>query len=351
MAAPIALASDFCEKPETAPIRLGILGLGQRGAALAEACLNTPGLQLDGLFDPHKPTLDRVAARLARLAGDTPKCLAAELELLESRDLDAVIIATPADLHPRQIVTALSAGKQILTEKPAGLSRADLETILPLVERLEKQVFMVAHERRCHPRRGAFVEWLQSKPMGDLVDIQAGWTHPQGPPCGRDNWLLNPARSGDWVAEHGDHLWEMLLEIAGGDIPEITDAHRRTNGQECSRFFSVQMRWPASGATAHVRHSMLPGGNFQSPGLSCVAQYEKGQYDMIRGRVSAAEAIRRSAPDCTTVHDETQAMLAMFVRRVRFKDQTEALQIANQQECRLAMQVHEFRTRIQSRWA
>ena len=85
--------------------------------------------------------------------------------------------------------------------------------------------------------------------------------------------------------------------------------------------------------------------------LSFLVQYEKGMVDMIHGRVSATEGLKRLAPEFSSEHDEMQSMLTAFAARIRSARQRDVLQAANQQECRLAARVHEFRSRIQSCWA
>ena len=96
---------------------------------------------------------------------------------------------------------------------------------------------------------------------------------------------------------------------------------------------------------------MLPGGNFQSPGLSFLVQYEQGMVDLIQGRVSASEAIKRTAPVFSSDHDELHAMLSVFAARIRGARHRDSLQAANHMECCLAVCVHEFRSRVQSQLA
>ena len=72
---------------------------------------------------------------------DTSKTLD---DVLLDNDLDAVVIATPADTHFKLITSALNAGKHVLVEKPMASSVAEVEKIEYLAEKLDL-VAMVGH--------------------------------------------------------------------------------------------------------------------------------------------------------------------------------------------------------------
>ncbi len=347
--APFVLAGEGAtfseEKP---PVRIGILGLGHRGLELVDACLKIPAFNPVACHDPERSTISRCNARFQRAGRPLPRSEANESELIQAEDIDALIIATPSDLHASQIQAAIDSGKHILTEKPVALSHHQLLTLLPKIESLDRQVFMVDISRRFHPARTNLIQFLRANHLGKLVDVQASWTHPQGPPRGRDDWMLNPSRSGDWLTEHGDHLWDLLMDLHP-DLPEVTSARHLANHGQTSLFWAVGLQWQ-DGASAQVRHSLLPGSNFASPGLSVLAQYEKGLVDLISGRVSATIAMPASTI-FPKEFDTTTFMMSTFLDRIKSSDNHVLTLQANHQECRRARSVDDLRVKIQSHFS
>ena len=243
-----------------------------------------------------------------------------------------------------QIQAAIDSGKHILTEKPVALAHDELANLLPKIETLDHQVFMVGFSRRFHPARTALIQWLKDdQPLGRLIDIQASWTHPQGPPRGRGDWMLNPDRSGDWLTEHGDHIFDLIMDLRN-ELPEVTNARRIGEIGHSSKYWSVALKWE-DGVVAQIRDSMLPGSNFASPGLSVLAQYEKGLVDLISGRVSAVSGV--SVPvKFPKDFDTTFAMISTFVDRIKAVKNQELNRFANVQECNRTLAIHELRSKI-----
>jgi hypothetical protein len=96
---------------------------------------------------------------------------------------------------------------------------------------------------------------------------------------------------------------------------------------------------------AQIRDSMLPGSNFASPGLSVLAQYEKGLVDLISGRVSAVSGV--SVPVIFPKDfDTTSSMLSTFVDRIKAVKNQELNRFANVQECNRTSAIHELRSKI-----
>ena len=108
---------------------VGVLGVGEMGRRHAENLRRlVPQARLVAVAD---------------VAGDRARQVAAELEIdrsensleamLELKDVDCVVIATPDKFHPRAIVAAAEAGKDILCEKPIALTLADAHAALQAV--------------------------------------------------------------------------------------------------------------------------------------------------------------------------------------------------------------------------
>ena len=106
-----------------APLRVAVVGAGYWGPNLARNFKSGPDWELAAIVD-----MDRVrAARLAAAHGDVAVCGSVE-ELLDTIDVDAVAIATPAHTHHGIALTALRAGKHVLVEKPLADGRPSAVT-------------------------------------------------------------------------------------------------------------------------------------------------------------------------------------------------------------------------------
>jgi predicted dehydrogenase len=105
-------------------IAVGLAGVGYWGSKLARNIDEATGCRLAALCDPDPDRLAasgeryREAARFAQLG-----------DLLDSDELDAIVVATPAFLHAKHVSAALAAGKHVLVEKPLALTVADCEDL------------------------------------------------------------------------------------------------------------------------------------------------------------------------------------------------------------------------------
>jgi predicted dehydrogenase len=344
----VALAADLAgEAVSERPIRVAILGMGHRGTSLADTIRKIPAFSLAGWYEPCEEVARRASARFG---GDSTGVqllsFADEAEAIESSNVDAVVIAGPSDTHHRQIVKAIAARKHILTEKPAGFDKAELDRIEQVLEGDFDRSFLIGYQRRYNAARNRLIAWLAEGHIGPMIEIRVDWSQPLGAPRGRDEWMTDPARTGDWVAEHGDHIWDLLAELRPGfDIPRPLHAVRIPGAGGGSAFFKTILAWPDA-VTADIRHSFLPGGQFASPGLNVIVQYRSGIVDMLQGRVNCDRKLNPPEPFEKSGSEET-SMLQAFAQRIRTGERSiEALRVSNLEELRRACFVDRLRESI-----
>ena len=99
-------------------IRLGFIGLANRGGQLITAFLPHPDMEIVALCDVAESTLAAAHQRLERKP-DTYKDFR---KILERKDIDAVVIATPDHWHALQTIHACEAEKDVYVEKPVSLT-------------------------------------------------------------------------------------------------------------------------------------------------------------------------------------------------------------------------------------
>src|SRR6266576_2121909 len=90
-------------------VRLGFIGLGNRGDQVLDAFLKQPDAEIVAVCDLSPAYMDFAAKK----AGSSPRQFKDYRRLLEFKDMDAVVIATPDHWHALLMVHACEAGKDI----------------------------------------------------------------------------------------------------------------------------------------------------------------------------------------------------------------------------------------------
>ena len=112
-------------------VRLGFIGVGRQAMGILNGMMKIPGVQVLACADVDADKRTRFQKRVARHIEENGKeqvevnSYTNYNELLERKDIDAVVIATPDHWHCIQMVDACAAGKQVLVEKPASNSIAE----------------------------------------------------------------------------------------------------------------------------------------------------------------------------------------------------------------------------------
>jgi predicted dehydrogenase len=122
------------------PLKVGIVGA--RGTSTILGFRSLPNVEVAAICDLHEGLLREQAERL-----QIPRTYRVFEDMLES-DIDAVVVATPMQLHVQQSIQALEAGKHVLSEVTAGVTLDELWWLIETVERSGK-VYMMA-ENYCY---------------------------------------------------------------------------------------------------------------------------------------------------------------------------------------------------------
>lgn len=98
-------------------IRIGFIGIGNRGDQVLDGFLAHRDAEVMAICDLHQPYLDFAAKKI----GTNPQQFKDYRKLLDLKDVDAVVIATPDHWHALQTIHAFQAGKDVYVEKPLAL--------------------------------------------------------------------------------------------------------------------------------------------------------------------------------------------------------------------------------------
>lgn len=164
-------------------LRVGIIGVGNRGMSVVKAMSENAGIQLTAAADIFQDQLSSGVNILnsinkARSFGEIPKTnqfagSKAYLHLLESKDVDAVVISTPAYAHPEILEAAVAASKHAYCEKPAAVDVDGCQRLLKLSENVgNKLSVVIGFQIRYATPYGEMVQRIQRGDIGELVSVQ-----------------------------------------------------------------------------------------------------------------------------------------------------------------------------------
>jgi predicted dehydrogenase len=176
-------------------VRLGFIGLGNRGDQVLDAFLKHPDAEVIAICDIYQPYLDFAAKKI----GAHPQQFKDYRKLLELKDVDAVVISTPDHWHALQTIHACQAGKDVYVEKPLSLRVAEGRRMIEAV-RQHKRVSQVGIHRRSISFCRELAEFIRSGGIGKVsvaraFHIQNEWPKGIGNPPNE-----NPPADFDWEA-------------------------------------------------------------------------------------------------------------------------------------------------------
>ena len=156
-------------------ISIGIIGVGDRASAhLAQIAklAKDYSAQITAICDVWQVNLHRAGERVNTAFGHQPRTFTRYGELLEAKDVDAVVIATPDFSHGPILNAALSAGKDVYVEKPMTIDLADANRAFDLA-RATNRVVQVGTQYRSHGGYTAAARELSAGALGTVHRIHA----------------------------------------------------------------------------------------------------------------------------------------------------------------------------------
>jgi len=116
-------------------VRLGMIGVGGRGQELLKQVLGVPSAQLVAIADVYTRSRDE-----AKQMAPGIQTLDDHRRLLDMKDIDAVIVASPLHIHARHFLDALAAGKDLYSEKTMTWSIPEAEECLAAAKKSDRVV-------------------------------------------------------------------------------------------------------------------------------------------------------------------------------------------------------------------
>jgi hypothetical protein len=162
-------------------VRIGIIGVGLRGQNHLELALMRTDTEVVAICDINERMLTDALDMVKKSGKSTPKVFKGDVnawkKLLELKDLDGVIIATPWEWHAPMIIGSLEAGiKYVGTEVIMGITLQDHWDVVKAAERHKGHVMML--ENVCYRRDVmAILNMVRQGMFGELIHLQGGYQH------------------------------------------------------------------------------------------------------------------------------------------------------------------------------
>ncbi|MBO9202306.1 MULTISPECIES: Gfo/Idh/MocA family protein [Niastella] len=168
----------------TAPdpvVKLGIIGVGLRGQNHLNNALQRKDVSIVAICDIDDRMLEMATNLIQKSGKPMPKVFKGDpnawKKLLELKELDGVIIATPWEWHTPMIIGSLEAGiKYVGTEVMLGITLQDHWDVVKAAEHHNAQVMML--ENVCYRRDVmAILNMVRQGLFGELIHLQGGYQH------------------------------------------------------------------------------------------------------------------------------------------------------------------------------
>ncbi|ROY46220.1 gfo/Idh/MocA family oxidoreductase [Enterococcus casseliflavus] len=138
-------------------------------------------------------------------------------EVLADETIEAVLIATPNDLHKELSIAALKAGKHVVCEKPVALNTAELDEIVAVAQETGN-TFMVHQNRRWDPDFLLVRELYRNGQIGDLFQLESRVQGANGIP---GDWRHVKKQGGGMLLDWGVHLLDQMLWLIDSPVKDV----------------------------------------------------------------------------------------------------------------------------------
>jgi len=206
-------------------IRVGAMGTGGRCQSLMKIFVDNPSVDLVAVCDVYGPRRDKAL----KIASPDAKSYLDYHELLDRKDVDAVIIGSPDHWHKQMLIDAVHAGKDAYLEKPIMHSIEEGVEMVRAVEET-KRIVQTGTQQRSWPHWIMGKQIIDSGKLGRITFVHTYWY--------QDYTLFLPVLPAvdqsqlDWKRFLGDapdqpftlekfHWWRWFWDFGGGILTDL----------------------------------------------------------------------------------------------------------------------------------
>src|SRR5438445_3799073 len=172
-------------------LNIGLIGTGGRCSHLMQALAKVPNVHMAALCDVYEPHID-LAQKLAPKATRTGDYR----RILDNKDIQAVLIATPDHWHVPMTVAACAAGKDVYVEKPLTHNLEEGRAVIEAQDK-HRRIVQVGTQQRSMPQFDKGRELIRAGRLGKVYKVHLTWNRnhpgrvrrsPQGVDPKQVNW-------------------------------------------------------------------------------------------------------------------------------------------------------------------
>src|SRR6266404_4488033 len=208
-------------------VRVGLLGCGGRGTEDASNLVDTGGARVVALADLFQDQLDKARTHFDQVQqGKGYSTLdASQLfvgpnaykGIAASKEIDAIVVATPPYYHPRHLEAVVAAGKHVYLEKPVAVDVPGAKKVIEIGKRAEGKLSLdVGFQIRDCPPFVELVKRIHNGAVGNIVCGEAhyltgyidrpAWPNASAVERRLRNWVYDRVLSGDIIVEQNIHV-------------------------------------------------------------------------------------------------------------------------------------------------
>lgn len=175
-------------------IRVGVIGLGRQGRGVMKGFLKNSNVEVVALCDVYAPHL---AAAMKDSKLDAVETYKDFRKLLDRKDIDAVIVASPDHWHALHSVMACQAGKDVYVEKPISVTVTEGRKMVQAARKYNR-IVQVGTQQRSGDHYQKAAQLIRSGQIGKVTFVRT-WNYGNSAPVGIGNPPDSAAPDGlDW---------------------------------------------------------------------------------------------------------------------------------------------------------
>lgn len=216
--------------PPIEKVRVGIIGLGNRGSVLLEMfdwLLQNNNAEIMALCDLDAPKVAKAVEHLKPLQKSVPQMYSGGenewRKIVEADDIDLVLICTPWEWHTKMAIAAMEAGKHAACEVPIAYTLEDCWNIVLTAERTRRHCIMIEN---CNYNSEELwvLNMVENGVFGDLTHAECAYLHDLrahmlSDTYYKDHWRIkhHVEKDGNFYTTHGIGPVSMYFGIGRGD--------------------------------------------------------------------------------------------------------------------------------------